>query len=56
MSPKTTEGIPAEKQVIITTGSQGEEFSALTRMAEGKHNSIEILAGDTIIFSSSVVP
>lgn len=56
MSPKTTEGIPLEKQVIITTGSQGEEFSALSRMAEGKHASIEIMAGDTIIFSSSVVP
>lgn len=56
MSPKTTEGIPLEKQVIITTGSQGEEFSALSRMAEWKHASIEIMAGDTIIFSSSVVP
>lgn len=56
MSPKTTEGIPLEKQIIITTGSQWEEFSALSRMAEGKHASIEIMAGDTIIFSSSVVP
>lgn len=56
MSPKSTEGIPPEKQIIITTGSQWEEFSALTRMAEWKHASIEILAGDTIIFSSSVVP
>jgi len=56
MSPKATEWIPFEKQVIITTGSQWEEFSALTRMAEGKHNTIEILPWDTIIFSSSVVP
>ncbi len=56
MSPKTTEGIPYEKQVIITTWSQWEEFSALTRMAEWKHNSIEIISWDTIIFSSSVVP
>lgn len=56
MSPKTTEWIPLEKQVIITTWSQWEEFSALSRMAEGKHASIEIMAGDTIIFSSSVVP
>jgi len=56
MSPKATQGVPLERQVIITTGSQGEEFSALTRMAEGKHNSIEIMKGDTIIFSSSVVP
>lgn len=56
MSTKTTEWIPFEKQVIITTGSQWEEFSALTRMAEWKHNSIEILSWDTIVFSSSVVP
>lgn len=56
MTPKNTEGIPAYKQIIITTGSQGEQFSALTRMAEGKHNSIEIVAGDTVVFSSSVVP
>lgn len=56
MSPKTTEWIPLEKQVIITTGSQWEEFSALSRMAEWKHASIEIMAGDTIIFSSSIVP
>jgi len=56
MSPKTTEWIPLEKQVIITTWSQWEEFSALSRMAEGKHASIEIMPWDTIIFSSSIVP
>lgn len=56
MSPKTTAWIPLEKQVIVTTGSQWEEFSALTRMAEWKHSSVEIMAWDTIIFSSSIVP
>ena len=56
MTPKNTEWIPPHKQIIITTGSQGEEFSALSRMAEWKHNAIEIVRGDTIIFSSSVVP
>lgn len=56
MSPKTTEWIPLEKQVIITTWSQWEEFSALSRMAEWRHPSIEIMKWDTIIFSSSVVP
>jgi len=56
MSEKTTQGIPLEKQVIITTWSQWEEFSALSRMAEWKHTSVEIMAWDTIIFSSSVVP
>lgn len=56
LSPKTTEWIPPAKQVIITTWSQWEEFSALTRMAEGKHNWLEIIKWDTIVFSSSVVP
>lgn len=56
MTPKATQGIPPHKQVIITTWSQGEEFSALTRMAEGKHPSLEIVKWDTIVFSSSVVP
>ncbi len=56
MTPKTTEGIPPHKQVIITTWSQWEEFSALTRMAWWLHNSVEIVKGDTVVFSSSVVP
>ncbi|MFK7780614.1 MAG: ribonuclease J [Candidatus Gracilibacteria bacterium] len=56
MTPKNTEGIPPHKQIVVTTGSQGEEFSALSRMADGRHNSVEIIKGDTIIFSSSIVP
>ena len=56
MTTKNTEWIPVNKQIIITTGSQGEEFSALTRMAGGLHNSIEIVSGDTVVFSSSIVP
>ena len=56
MTPKNTEGIPAKDQIIITTWSQGEQFSALSRMAEWTHNAVEIVSGDTIVFSSSVVP
>ncbi len=56
MNSKLIEDIAPEDQVIITTWSQWEEFSALTRMSEWKHNSIEIVKDDTIIFSSSVVP
>ncbi|QFR38664.1 ribonuclease J [Candidatus Gracilibacteria bacterium 28_42_T64] len=56
MTPKATNGILPHNQVIITTGSQGEEFSALTRMSEGKHAAIEIVSGDTVVFSSSTVP
>jgi ribonuclease J len=56
MSPKVIEEVALHNQVIVTTWSQWEEFSALTRMSEWKHNSIEIIKWDTIIFSSSVVP
>ena len=56
MTPKSTKWIPPHKQIIITTWSQWEEYSALTRMSEWKHNSIEIVGGDTVVFSSSVVP
>ena len=47
---------PSEKQVIITTGSQGESMAALSRMASGMHRKISIGAGDTVIFSSNPIP
>ena len=56
MTPKTTSWILPHNQVIITTGSQWEEFSALSRMSEWTHSSIEIIKWDTIVFSSSTVP
>lgn len=56
MTPKSTQGVAPHKQIIITTWSQWEEFSALTRMSEGRHPSIEIIKGDTVVFSSSTVP
>ena len=47
---------PAAKLVIVTTGSQGEPTSALTRMANGDHRHITIVEGDTVVLSSSPVP
>ena len=49
-------GLPPEKVVVMCTGSQGEPLSALARMANGEHKTIEIDQGDTVIISASPVP
>jgi ribonuclease J len=49
-------GMPKNKQVIITTGSQGESMSALYRMAFSGHRQVEIDAGDRVIISASAIP
>ncbi len=49
-------GLPKEKQVIVSTGSQGETMSALHRMAFSEHKQIEITAGDKVIISASAIP
>ena len=49
-------GLPKNKVCIVTTGSQGETLSAMTRMAFNTHRQVEIQAGDRIIFSASAIP
>ena len=49
-------GLPKHKVCIITTGSQGETMSALTRMAFNTHRQVEIQAGDRVIISASAIP
>ena len=48
--------LPKDKICIITTGSQGETMSALSRMAFNTHKQVEILPGDRIIISASAIP
>lgn len=48
--------LPKDKICIITTGSQGETMSALTRMAFNTHRQVDIQAGDRVILSASAIP
>ena len=48
--------LPANKIVIVSTGSQGENMSALHRMAFNTHKQVDIVGGDRIIISASAIP
>lgn len=45
-----------EQVVLITTGTQGEPMSALSRMSRGEHQSITLTSGDLVVLSSSLIP
>ena len=51
-----TKSLPKNKVVIVSTGSQGENMSALYRMAFNTHKQVDIVAGDRIIISASAIP
>ena len=51
-----TKSLPRNKIVIVSTGSQGENMSALYRMAFSTHKQVDIVAGDRIIISASAIP
>jgi ribonuclease J len=50
------EDLPPERVVLVSTGSQGEPMSALSRMANRDHRQIRIEASDTVVLASSLVP
>ena len=52
----STKSLPKNKVVIVSTGSQGENMSALYRMAFNTHKQVDIVAGDRIIISASAIP
>ncbi len=52
----TALALPDDGAVFVSTGSQGEPLSALSRMARGEHRSISIRPGDTVVLASSLIP
>jgi len=48
--------LPAERQVILSTGSQGEPNSALALMAAGEHKYVQVARGDLVVISARVIP
>ncbi|MGO0061661.1 ribonuclease J [Brevibacillus fluminis] len=48
--------LAADRVVILSTGSQGEPMSALTRMARSAHRKVDILPGDTVIIAATPIP
>jgi ribonuclease J len=56
MNVNDLRSLPDEQICIVTTGSQGEPTSALTRMANGDHQHVQIVPGDTVVLSASPIP
>jgi ribonuclease J len=48
--------LPPHKQVLISTGSQGEPLAALSRMSQNSHHFVHLEPGDTVVLASSLIP
>jgi ribonuclease J len=56
LDDKEASWLPADKIVMICTGSQGEQGAALSRLANDEHPTLHLSAGDTAVFSSRIIP
>lgn len=56
VEPEEINKLPAERVVVLSTGSQGEPMSALTRMARSAHRKVDILPGDTVVIAATPIP
>lgn len=48
--------LPRDRVVLLLTGSQGEPRAALARVAQGDHRNVDLVVGDTVVFSSRSIP
>jgi ribonuclease J len=53
---KELRDLPPDRQLLITTGSQGEPFAALSLMSQGRHKFVELGEGDTVLISAKPIP
>lgn len=56
LSDKEVKSYPKEKLLVIATGCQGEPLAAVNKMADNNHPYINLSEGDTVIFSSKIIP
>ena len=56
IDPRESKNFPREKLVFLCTGSQGEPMGAMKRIVKGIHPDVFIEKGDTVIFSSKIIP
>lgn len=56
IDPDEVNKLAADQVVILSTGSQGEPMSALTRMARSTHRKLDIMQGDTVIIAATPIP
>lgn len=56
ISPDKAKSLPDNKVTVLSTGSQGEAYSFLVRMADGTNRTLKVKKGDTILFSSTPIP
>ena len=56
VDPNDLGNYPPERTVLISTGSQGEPMSALSRIAQRTHNFVHITSDDTVVLASSLIP
>lgn len=56
IEPEEVNKMSADRVAVLSTGSQGEPMSALTRMARSTHRKVDILPGDTVVIAATPIP